>query len=108
VPVISAHALLAIIGLGVWGYHLYSAEARLAWAAVAILALVAVLGLSMAARWIVVYRAYRTPRVGLAATGAHSAPASLLTPPQRNHLALGRLPRPAPPGRPNGTSRCRW
>jgi len=32
----------------------------------------------MAARWIVVYRAHRTPRVAVAATGAHSASASLL------------------------------
>jgi hypothetical protein len=77
VPVISAHALLAIGGLGLWGYYLFSGAARLAWAAVAILAVVAVLGVIMAARWIVVYRAHRTPRVAVAATGAHSASASL-------------------------------
>ena len=80
VPVISAHALLAIIGLGLWGYYLFSDAARLAWAAVAILAAVAVLGLIMAARWIVVYRAYRTPRAAVAATGAHTASASLFNP----------------------------
>ena len=67
VPVISAHALLAIAGLGLWGYYLFNGAARLAWAAVAILAIVAVLGLIMAARWIVVYRAHRTPRVAVAA-----------------------------------------
>ena len=50
VPVISAHALLAIAGLGLWGYYLFSGAARLAWAAVAVLAIVAVLGLIMAAR----------------------------------------------------------
>src|SRR5258707_11722314 len=73
VPVISAHALLAIAGLGLWGYYLFSGAARLAWAAVADLAIVAVLGLIMAARWIGVYRPHRTPRVAVAATGAHSA-----------------------------------
>ena len=76
-PVISAHALLAIAGLGLWGYYLFSHAARLAWTTVAILAIVAVLGLIMAARWIVVYRAHRTPRVAVAATGARSASASL-------------------------------
>ncbi len=79
-PVISAHALLAIGGLGLWGYYLFNGAARLAWATVAILAIVAVLGLIMAARWIVVYRAHRTPRVAVAATGAHSASASLFNP----------------------------
>jgi hypothetical protein len=74
VPVISAHALLAITGLGLWGYYLFSDSTRLAWVAVAILAVVATLGLIMAARWLVVYRTHRTPRVALAASGAHSAP----------------------------------
>ena len=66
VPVISAHALLAITGLGLWGYYLFSGSTRLAWVAVAILAIVATLGLIMAARWIVVYRAHRAPRVAVA------------------------------------------
>ena len=74
VPVISAHALLAITGLGLWGYYLFSDSTRLAWVAVAILAVVATLGLIMAARWLVVYRTHRTPRVALVASGAHSAP----------------------------------
>jgi hypothetical protein len=100
VPVISAHALLAIIGLGVWGYYLYSAEDRLAWAAVAILAIVAVLGLSMGARWIVVYRAYRTPRVAVAATGAHSASASLFNPAATEPSGAGHVTQAGAPGPP--------
>lgn len=90
VPVISAHALLAIAGLGLWGYYLFSGAARLAWAAVAVLAIVAVLGLIMAARWIVVYRAHRTPRVAVAATGAHSASASLFNPAATEPPGAGR------------------
>jgi len=42
VPVISTHALLAVTGLGLWGYYLFSNSTRLVWAAVAILAVVAV------------------------------------------------------------------
>ena len=80
VPVISTHALLAATGLGLWGYYLFTDSTRLAWAAVAILAVVATLGLVMAARWLVVYRTARTPRVALAATGAHSAPAGFFNP----------------------------
>ncbi len=79
VPVISAHALLAVTGLGLWGYYLFSDSTRLAWVTVAILATVATLGLIMAARWIVVYRTHRAPRLALAATGAHSAPAGFFS-----------------------------
>ncbi len=80
VPVISAHALLAVTGLGLWGYYLFSDSTRLVWAAVAILAVVAALGLLMAARWVVVYRTHRTPRVAVAAAGAHGAAVSLFNP----------------------------
>jgi hypothetical protein len=61
VPVISAHALLAIGGLLLWISYLLLDEKRLAWAAVAVLGTVAVLGLTMAARWIRVYRTYGDP-----------------------------------------------
>jgi hypothetical protein len=100
VPVISAHALLAIAGLGLWGYYLFSGAARLAWAAVAVLAIVAVLGLIMAARWIVVYRAHRTPRVAVAATGAHSASASLFNPAATEPSGAGRAIHSGAPGPP--------
>lgn len=61
VPVISAHALLGIGGLLVWGFYLVTDEDPLGWATVADLGIVVVLGLVMAARWIGVYRAYAAP-----------------------------------------------
>jgi hypothetical protein len=100
VPVISAHALLAIIGLGLWGYYLFSDAARLAWTVVAILAIVATLGLIMAARWIVVYRAHRTPRVAVAAAGAHSASAGLFNPAATEPSGAGQATHAAAPGPP--------
>ena len=62
VPVISAHALLAIGGLMLWLGYLLVDEARLAWASVAVLGTVAVLGLIMAARWIPRVPRLRRPR----------------------------------------------
>jgi hypothetical protein len=100
VPVISAHVLLAITGMGLWGYYLFSGAARLAWADVAILAIVAVLGLIMAARWIVVYRAHRPPRMAVAATGAHSASASLFSPAATEPAGAGRATHSVAPGPP--------
>jgi len=61
VPVISAHALLAMGGLLLWISYLLLDEERLAWATVAVLGAVAILGLIMAARWIRVYRAFGDP-----------------------------------------------
>ncbi|MGB6582653.1 MAG: hypothetical protein WBF34_32560 [Streptosporangiaceae bacterium] len=72
VPVISAHALLAMGGLLFWIAYLLLDEERLAWAAVAILATVAVLGLIMAARWIRVYRSFAPP--GPSLTRSTTAP----------------------------------
>jgi hypothetical protein len=60
-PVISAHALLGGGGLMVWGFYLVTDDDPLAYATVAVLGIVAVLGLVMAARWIGVYRAYAAP-----------------------------------------------
>src|SRR5579863_9081471 len=61
VPVISAHALLAVTGLAVWGVYLLTDSSRLAWATVLILVLVAALGAVMASRWIKVYRSNAAP-----------------------------------------------
>lgn len=61
VPVISAHALLGVGGLGLWIVYLAADDERLAWATVAALGTVALLGLIMAARWIGVYRAFANP-----------------------------------------------
>jgi hypothetical protein len=56
-PVVCGHALLAVGGLAVWIGYLLLDRAPLAWASVAILATAALLGSTMLARWIPVYRA---------------------------------------------------
>jgi hypothetical protein len=61
VPVISAHALLGIGGLLAWGFYLVTNDDPLAWATVADLGIVVLLGLLMAARWVRVYRAFAAP-----------------------------------------------
>ena len=69
VPVISAHALLALGGLTVWLSYILIDQDRLAWISVAILAVVALLGLGMASRWIRVYRTFAKPGPSLASKG---------------------------------------
>jgi hypothetical protein len=83
VPVISGHALLAISGLGVWGAYLIFDNNRLAWAAVIILGAVAVLGLTMAVRWLGVYRTAVATTAGGGVGGGVLAPAPTV-PPERN------------------------
>jgi hypothetical protein len=61
VPVISAHALLGLVGLLVWGFYLVTDDDPLGWATVADLGVVALLGLVMAVRWIGVYRSFAAP-----------------------------------------------
>jgi hypothetical protein len=80
VPVISAHALLAVTGLAVWGVYLLTDKSRLAWAAVLILLLVAVLGFTMAIRWIKVYRTHAAP----AGRRAPARPTVATVPPERH------------------------
>jgi hypothetical protein len=55
-PVILAHVTFAVTGLAVWVAYLLLDRPILAWTAVGILMAVALLGLSMFARWIPVYR----------------------------------------------------
>jgi ABC-type anion transport system duplicated permease subunit len=55
-PVILAHVTFAVTGLVVWVAYLLLDRPVLAWTAVGILVAIAVLGLSMFARWIPVYR----------------------------------------------------
>ena len=72
VPVIFAHALVGMGGLELWlGYILVDQE-RWAWAAVAALGTAALLGLTMAVRWIRVYRAFANP--GRSFTRTSTAP----------------------------------
>lgn len=83
VPVISAHALLAITGLVVWGIYLLTDTDRLAWVATFILAPVALFGFIMAARWVGVYRAHAAPG-GAAGSGARAARNWTAVPPERH------------------------
>jgi hypothetical protein len=77
VPVISAHALLAVAGLVVWGVYLITDTPRLALAAAATLVVVAALGLTMAVRWLAVYRAHDSAAV-------RGQRAGVTVPPERN------------------------
>ena len=76
VPVISAHVLLGMGGLMLWISYLVLNQQQLAWATIAALGAVAVLGLIMAARWIGVYRAVADPGPSLTRT--------TIVPPERN------------------------
>jgi hypothetical protein len=80
---VSAHALLAVGGLVVWLAYLDGGTSGLAWAAVLILAVVATLGLTMAGRWLGVYRMYKTPSAVVVPTGAHAASSPAAAPPER-------------------------
>jgi hypothetical protein len=99
VPVISGHALLAVGGLGTWVTYLITDDDHFAWTTLAILAVVVTLGMSMATRWVVVYRSTAKPaheRVAAAAVGPDGAvvsgrlgdgderPREFLVPPERH------------------------
>jgi hypothetical protein len=75
IPVISTHALLGMAGLLLWGAYLLADEDRLAYATIADLAVAVALGLTMAWRWIGVYRTYRTaPRRDASVTRVMTVP----------------------------------
>src|SRR5215813_9463430 len=57
VPVVSGHVLFAVGGLVVWLMYLITDKDIFAWSTIAVLAFVATFGLTMAVRWIGVYRA---------------------------------------------------
>ncbi len=92
VPVISAHAVLAITGLAVWAAYLITDRPGLAWTAALLLAFVAGLGITLAARWIGVYRGTAIPQAatapGAAVGGGRVAtagvPVRLAAPPERH------------------------
>src|SRR5262249_30983456 len=64
VPVISSHVTLAIGGLVVWVVYLLTDDEILAWVTLADLAIVVTLGLTIAGRWISVYRSRELPESG--------------------------------------------
>ena len=86
VPVISAHVLLAIAGLAVWGTYLFTDTSRLAWIAVATLSVVAVLGLTMAARWLAVYRS--TAQISAPVPAGARGPATPTPVPPERHFPV--------------------
>ena len=92
VPVISAHAVLAITGLVIWAGYLITDRPGLAWTAALLLALVAALGITLAARWIGVYRGTALPeaattplpRPGGGRVATAGMPVRLAAPPERH------------------------
>jgi hypothetical protein len=72
IPVLSAHALLGMAGLLMWGIYLLADEERLVWAILADLGAAVLLGLIMAGRWIRVYRTAAAP--GPSPTAKHAIP----------------------------------
>lgn len=78
VPVISGHATLAICGLATWVTYLITNNDQFAWATLAILAVVVTLGVTMATRWVVVYRSTARPaRRGVVAAAMTAGPAGM-------------------------------
>lgn len=85
IPVISTHALLGMAGLVLWGAYLLADEDRLAYATIADLGIAVALGLTMAGRWIGVYRAYRRP-------AARGRPATqVVTVPPERHFPISAV-----------------
>lgn len=83
VPVISAHVILAVTGLGIWVTYLVTDKERLAWATALILTVTVILGFTMAVRWLGVRRATMTA-AATAGTDAVGAPARVAVPPERH------------------------
>jgi hypothetical protein len=73
-PVIFGHFLLAAAGLVVWIIYLFASKTALAWTAFIILLPVALLGFTMFARWIPVYRS-RSAAIAGGGPGTMSATA---------------------------------
>jgi len=69
VPVIFGHLTLAITGLGVWVAYLVLDRDILAWVSVGTLTVIILLGLTMFARWLPVYREPALPVAPAVLTG---------------------------------------
>lgn len=72
---IFGHFALAAVGLIVWIIFVAVANSALAWTAFVLLAVVAVLGFTMLARWIPTYRALRRDRAVTASGAVGAVPA---------------------------------
>jgi hypothetical protein len=96
-PVILAHVTFAVTGLVVWVAYLLVDRPALAWIAVGILVTIALLGFTMFARWIPVYRMaddeISLPVAAMAGRTPGAAPAGVLgTGPLREQPAEGSFP----------------
>ncbi len=89
VPVIAGHVVLALGGLAVWVAYLITGNDELADITLADLAIVVTFGLTMAVRWIGVYRSQTLPSRQSRRNGEQGAPAGrpgsdLAVPPERH------------------------
>jgi hypothetical protein len=75
-PLIFGHFLLAAVGLIVWIIYVVNDKSAFAWTAFVLLAVVAVLGFTMLARWIPTYRAQQAHAPVAAGAGSAPAPSS--------------------------------
>ena len=82
-PVIFGHFLLAATGLVVWIVYVFADTKALAWIAVGLLVPVALLGLTMFARWL------PTSRSSAAHIGPGTATAAELQVPAERHFPVG-------------------
>ncbi|MGV9611414.1 hypothetical protein [Nocardia xishanensis] len=78
VPVVFGHFLLAVAGLLVWIVYLAIDNEALAWVAFGLLVPVALLGFTMLARWLPVYRARTANRVAAEAPAERHFPVAIV------------------------------
>jgi cell division protein FtsW (lipid II flippase) len=82
------HILFALTGMTVWTVFLFTRSGKLAWTTVAILLVVAALGITMLLRWIGVWRANRAPSPTLVPAGFQADSLQPPAPPER-HFPVG-------------------
>src|SRR5207248_9700805 len=75
VAVVFGHLTLAVCGLVLWVTYLVVGQKNYAWAAIGVLGGIALLGFTMFARWIPVYREPEARATGQLSAATHSGPA---------------------------------
>jgi hypothetical protein len=83
IPVVSGHVLFALGGLALWLMYLVTDQDIYAWGTIAVLAFVATFGITMAVRWIGVYRAGPV-RASVPVTPVPQGSGALAVPPERH------------------------
>lgn len=74
VPVLFGHFALAVAGLVIWLIYMFTDIEALAWTAVGLIVVVALLGATMFARWLPIYRARAGVPAGPAGGGEQADP----------------------------------